>query len=67
MSADKGAASPAASLMTAPGTSHISPQRLPDIAIEVARLSGAVRAAAPALDFSDEPSFFAATLSNKAR
>jgi hypothetical protein len=64
--ADKGA-SPATSLMNAPGASRITPERLADIAIEVERLCGVVRAAAPALSFDDEPSFFAAMLDNKAR
>ena len=67
MPSDKTAASPAASLMNAPGASGIAPERLADIAIEVERLSGFVRTAAPQLSFNDEPSFFAATLNNKAR
>jgi len=67
MGAEKGGASPAASLMNAPGASSIAPTRLADIAIEVERLSGVVRAQAPQLDFNDEPSGFAATLGNKAR
>jgi hypothetical protein len=65
--ADKSAASPAACLMNAPGASGIAPDRLPDIAIEVERLSGVVRAVAPQIDFNDEPSLFAATLNNNAR
>jgi hypothetical protein len=67
MATDKGAVSPATSLMQAPGASGIRPERLADIAIEVERLSGVVRAAAPQLSFNNEPSFFAATLDNKAR
>jgi hypothetical protein len=67
MALEKSAASPAASLMNAPGAAGIAPERLPDIAVEVERLSGVVRAAAPQLDFNDEPSLFAATLNNKAR
>jgi len=67
MAPENSAASPAASLMTAPGTSGITPQRLADIAIEVDRLCGVVRAEAPQLSFNDEPSFFAATLNNTAR
>jgi len=67
MGAEKSAHSPAASLMHAPGASGIAPERLADIAIEVERLSGVVRRAAPQLDFNDEPSVFAATLNNKAR
>ena len=62
-----GKSTPATALMTAPGTSGIAPARLPDIAIEVERLTAAVRAAAPALAFEDEPSLFAATLSKRAR
>ena len=65
--AAEGSASPATSLMNAPGASGIATERLADIAIEVERLSGIVRAAAPQLSFNDEPSFFAATLNNKAR
>ena len=60
-------ATPAASLMQAPGASGIAPERLADIAIEVERLSGVVWAAAPELSFNDEPSGFAATLDNSAR
>jgi hypothetical protein len=67
MAVEKGAASPATSLMNAPGAAGIAPARLADIAIEVERLCGVVRAAAPQLDFNDEPSLFAATLNNKAR
>jgi hypothetical protein len=67
MAVEKGAASPAATLMNAPGASGIAPARLADIAIEVERLCGVVRAAAPHLDFNDEPSLFSATLNNKAR
>jgi hypothetical protein len=67
MAVEKGAASPATTLMSAPGASGIAPARLADIAIEVERLCGVVRAAAPQLDFNDEPSLFAATLNNKAR
>ncbi|TMJ04058.1 MAG: hypothetical protein E6G97_07650 [Alphaproteobacteria bacterium] len=67
MAAENGPASPATSLMKAPGTSGITPQRLADIAIEVDRLCGVVRASAPQLSFNDEPSYFAATLNNTAR
>ena len=67
MPVEKSAASPAASLMQAPGASGIAAERLPDIAIEVERLSGVVRAAAPSLAFEDEPSRFAATLNKSAR
>ena len=67
MPVENSAASPAASLMNAPGAAGIAPERLADIAIEVERLCGVVRAAAPQLSFNDEPSFFAATLSNRAR
>ena len=67
MASDKGAASPATTLMQAPGASGIAPGRLADIAIEVERLSGVVRAAAPLLSFNDEPSGFAATVNKKAR
>ena len=67
MAIEKNAASPAASLMQAPGASGIAAERLADIAVEVERLSGVVRAAAPQLSFNDEPSFHAATLNNKAR
>jgi hypothetical protein len=67
MAIEKNAASPAASLMNAPGASGIVGERLADIAIEVERLCGVVRAAAPQLDFNDEPSLFAATLNNNAR
>jgi len=67
MATEKDAASPATALMKAPGASGIAAERLADIAIEVERLSGIVRAAAPQLSFNDEPSFFAATLNNKAR
>ena len=67
MAAEDSAASPATTLMKAPGTSGITPQRLADIAIEVDRLCGVVRTSAPQLSFNDEPSFFAATLNNKAR
>jgi hypothetical protein len=67
MTDEKSAASPAASLMSAPGASGIAAERLPDIAIEVERLSGVVRAQVPQLDFNDEPSAFAATLNNKAQ
>ena len=67
MDGDKNAASPATSLMNGPGAPRIAPERLPDIAIEVERLCGAVRAAADQLAFDDEPSFFAATLNNRAR
>jgi hypothetical protein len=64
---EKSAASPATSLMNAPGASGIAAERLADIAIEVERLSGIVRRAAPQLSFNDEPSLFAATLNNKTR
>ena len=67
MAAENSMASPATSLMKAPGTSGVTPERLADIAIEVNRLCGVVRASAPQLSFNDEPSFFAATLNNKAR
>ena len=67
MAVEKDAASPATNLMNAPGAAGIAPARLADIAIEVERLCGVVRAAAPQLDFNDEPSLFAATLNNKAR
>jgi hypothetical protein len=67
MTVQKGAASPATSLMDAPGASGIAPQRLADIAIEVERLTGVVRTAAPQIDFNDEPSKFAAALNNNAR
>jgi hypothetical protein len=58
--------SPAVALMTGPGTAGTA-QRLADIAIEVKRLCGAVRSAAPALGFDDEPGGFAATLNQRAR
>ena len=67
MAAKDSAASPATSLMTGPGAAGIAPERLADIAIEVDRLCGVVRASAPQLSFNDEPSFFAATLNNKAQ
>ena len=67
MAAENSAASPATSLMSAPGTLGITPERLADIAIEVNRLCGVVRASAPQLSFNDEPSFFVATLNNNAR
>jgi hypothetical protein len=67
MAIEKSAASPATSLMDAPGASGIAADRLADIATEVERLSGVVRAAAPQLSFNDEPSLFAATLSKRAR
>ena len=67
MANEKSAASPATSLMQAPGASGIAAERLADIATEVERLSGVVRAAAPQLSFNDEPSFFAATLNKRAR
>ena len=67
MSVEKGAASPATSLMQGPGASGIAAERLADIAIEVDRLTGVVRAVAPGLAFEDEPSRFAATLNNNAR
>ena len=67
MAAENSAASPAANLMKAPGTSGVAPERLADISIEVERLCRAVRAGTPQLSFNDEPSFFAATLNNKAR
>jgi len=63
----KSTISPATSLMKAPGASHIGPERLQHIAIEVERLCGVVRAATPLLEFSDEPSIFAATLNSRAR
>jgi hypothetical protein len=61
------AASPATSLMQAPGAAGIAPERLADIAIEVERLCGVVRAAAPQLSFNDEPTAFAVALNNTAR
>ena len=67
MAVEKSAASPAASLMNGPGAAGVAQQRLADIAIEVERLSGVVRAAAPQLRFEDEPSGLAATLNNNAR
>jgi hypothetical protein len=67
MAAENGAASPANSVMNGPGAARIAPERLTDIATEVDRLCGVVRAAAPRLDFNDEPSLFAATLNNRAR
>jgi hypothetical protein len=67
MAVEKSAASPAASLMNGPGAAGIVQPRLADIAIEVERLAGVVRAAAPQLKFEDEPSAFAATLDNRAR
>ena len=67
MAVEKSAAFPATSLMIAPGASGIGPERLADIAIEVERLTGVVRAAAPQLSFNDEPGLFAATLNNNAR
>ena len=67
MAVEKGAASPATSLMNSPGASGIAAERLPDIAVEVERLCGVVRAATPQLAFSDEPSLFAATLNKRAR
>jgi len=67
MAVEKDAASPATSLMNAPGAAGVAPARLADIAIEVERLCGVVRASAPQLGFDDEPSLFAATLNNKAR
>lgn len=67
MANEKSAASPATSLMQAPGASGIAADRLADIATEVERLSGVVRAAAPQLSFNDEPSLFAATLNKRAR
>ena len=67
MPTERNAASPATSLMNAPGAAGIAPARLADIAIEVERLTGVVRAAAPQIGFNDEPSLFAATLNSKAR
>jgi hypothetical protein len=67
MAVEKDAISPAASLMNGPAASGIAPARLADIAVEVERLCGVVRAAAPQLAFEDEPSRFAATLNNRAR
>ena len=67
MGGKESAASPATSLMTAPGAAGVAPERLPDIAIEVERLCGAVRAAVPQLAFGDEPSSFAAALHSRAR
>jgi hypothetical protein len=51
--------------MNAPGASAITPARVGDIAVEVTRLCGAVRGAAPLLAFSDEPGDFRALLDNK--
>jgi hypothetical protein len=56
---------PADTLMNAPGTSAITPARVGDIAVEVTRLCGAVRASAHLLAFSDEPSDFRALLDCK--
>ena len=67
MDGEKISASPASSLMNGPGAAAIASDRLPDIAIEVERLCGAVRTATDQLAFSDEPSLFAATLNNRAR
>jgi hypothetical protein len=67
MAAENNAASPATNLIKASGTSGVTPERLADISVEIERLCGAVRAAAPQLSFNDEPGFFAATLNNKAR
>ena len=67
MAAEDNTASPGASLIKAPGTSGVTPERLADISVEVERLCGAVRAVAPRLSFNDEPGFFAATLNAKAR
>lgn len=67
MASEESPPSPGTSLMQAPGTSGIAPERLGDLAIEIERLCGVVRAAAPQLAFNDEPSAFAATLNNKAR
>jgi len=67
MAAENSAAWPATSLMNGPGAAGMAPERVADIATEVARLCGVVRAAAPQLDFNDEPSLFAATLNNRAR
>lgn len=67
MSGEKKSASPAESMMTAPGTSGIAARRIPDIAVEVRRLSGAVRGALPQLTFDDAPSDFAALLERAAR
>jgi hypothetical protein len=52
-------------LMAAPGTSAIASPRLDDIAIEVERLCGAVRGAAPLLSFGDEPSAFRALIERR--
>jgi hypothetical protein len=67
MDDQKSVASPATSLMAGPAAAAIAPERLADIAIEVGRLCGAVRAVAGQLAFNDEPSLFAATLNKKAR
>jgi hypothetical protein len=67
MTSEESTPSPATSLMQAPGASGIASQRLADIATEVERLCGVVRAAAPQLSFDDEPSAFVATLNNEAR
>ena len=58
---------PADAMMSAPGTASMPPARLADIAIEVDRLCGAVRRAAPLLAFGDEPSDFRALLERCAR
>jgi hypothetical protein len=67
MASEESPPSPGTSLMQAPGTSGIAPQRLAHIAIEVERLCAVVRAAGHQLSFNDEPSAFTATLNNKAR
>lgn len=67
MTVEKNAASPATTLIMGPGTSAIASERIPDIAIEVERLCGAVRAAASGIGFDDEPGYFAEMLNNKAR
>ena len=53
MDGKESAASPAMSLMRGPGARRVTPERLTDIAIEVDRLCGMVRASAPQLSFND--------------
>lgn len=56
---------PADTLMHARGTSAITPARVSDIAVEVARLCGSVRASAHLLAFSDEPGDFRVVLDRR--
>jgi hypothetical protein len=56
---------PADTLMNAPGASAITPARVSDIAVEITRLCGAVRASAHLLAFIDEPGDFRALLDRK--